>query len=390
MFLRKAFDRTGSDALHSARVETKLRTSSALFVPTRDAVVRQKSNQKDRMLLFRWVVVLCCSFWTASGVLGAEVAQNTRAQTVQLQRGWNAVFLEVYPAETKPSVLFDQTPVDIVAGYFAPGSSAQFMTAPGADLFSQAGWGVWYAENRPDAFLKTLHSIYGQQAYLIHAKSDFTWTVSGAVTPAATRWQANSYNFTGFGVHPVAAPTFAQFFSGSAAHRHNKIYRLANGAWRRVSDASAEAMRSGEAFWIYCDGASTYQGPLRAETKTRMGVVLGDGVDTLTLRNDTGNPLTPTVEHVVSGGTPVPLSIVVQAVGDSNAPVKSVSLAQPSGAWTQPLPPLEGGGAWRVPLEARVQELTSAIQGSLLKITTDLGTEQWIPVIGVRKDVEDK
>ena len=43
-----------------------------------------------------------------------------------------------------------------------------------------------------------------------------------------------------------------------------------------------------------------------------------------------------------------------------------------------------------VPLEARVQELTAAAHGSLLKITTDLGTEQWIPVIGIRKDLEER
>jgi hypothetical protein len=119
-------------------------------------------------------------------------------------------------------------------------------------------------------------------------------------------------------------------------------------------------------------------------------VVLGNGVDTLTLRNDSPNPIAPTVEHVVSGGTPVPLSIVVQTTSTTNASIGSVSVPQPNGAWIQPLPPLEGGGAWRVPLEARVQELTATIQGSLLKITTDLGTEHWIPVLGLREDLEEK
>jgi hypothetical protein len=341
------------------------------------------------MLCFRGIVVLCCASVFASTTFCADTAQNTRNQTIQLTRGWNAVFLEVYPTETKPSALFGSTPVDVVAGYFPPGSSAQYMTDPGASLFSQSGWGVWYSESRPDAFLKTLHGIYGPQAYLIHAKSDFTWTVSGAVTPIPMKWQPNSYNFVGFGVHQTAAPTFAQFFAGSAAHRQSKIYRLTNGSWRRVLDPSAETLRSGEAFWIYSDGASTYQGPLRAETRTRLGVVLGNGAESLTLRNDSGNPITTTVEHVVTDATPVPISIVVHGI-NSNGLVKDISAPLPSGAWTQPLPPLEGGRALRLPFEARVQELTSAAQGSLLKITTDLGTEQWIPVIGVRKNREEK
>jgi hypothetical protein len=225
---------------------------------------------------------------------------------------------------------------------------------------------------------------------LIHAKSDYTWTVSGAVVPAQTKWQANAYNLVGFGLHPVAAPTFAQFFAGAPALRHNKIYRLVNGTWRRVSDATAETMRSGEAFWIYCDGATTYQGPLRVDADTRMGVLLESGIGTVTLRNDTPNPLTPTVQHVVGNGPPVPLSIVVQGTSATNTHVGSVSVARPNGDWTQPLPPLEGGAALRLPLEVRAQDLTAAIQGSLLKITTDLGTEHWLPVIGLRQDLEEK
>src|ERR1051325_604918 len=288
------------------------------------------------MVYLRSLAVLCCICLSARNVWGSEGGQNQRTQTLQLHRGWNAVFLEVYPDETKPATLFAQTPVDIVAAFFAPGSSAQFMTQPGADLFSQAGWGVWYAVNRPDAFLKTLHAIYGQQGYLIHAKSDYTWTVTGAVVPAQTKWQPNAYNFVGFSVHPVAAPTFAQFFSGAAPLRHNKIYRLVNDTWRRVSDASAETMRSGEAVWVYCDGATTYQGPWRVETTTRLGLVLGHEADSITLRNDTANPLTPTVEHVVASGPPVPLSLVVQATSLTNTMVQPVSVARPAGAWTQP------------------------------------------------------
>lgn len=342
------------------------------------------------MLCWRYFVHWSCVVFAVTTAFCAETAQNLRTQTIQLRSGWNAVFLEVHPVEIKPAVLFDQSPIDVVAAFFAPGTSAQFMTDPGADMFSQSGWGVWYATNRPDAFLKTLHGIYGQQGYLIHAKRDYTWTISGAVTPALVKWQANAYNLVGFGVHPVAAPTFAQFFAGASALRHNKIYRLANGSWRRVTDPAAEAMRSGEAFWIYCDGNTTYQGPLRVETQTQLGVVLGSSVDEITLHNETPNPVRPTIEHVVGGSPPVPLSIVVQTTGLTNTQTRSVSVALPNGAWTQTLPPLEGTGALRIPLEARLQDLTAQLQGSLLKITTDLGTEQWLPVISMRQDLEEK
>ena len=318
----------------------------------------------------------------------AVQAQTTRTQTLALQKGWNAVFLEVNPAELEPGHIFTNTPIDIVASYYGRSSSAQFVSDPSADLFKKAGWGVWYAEDRPDAFLKTLHAINGQQGYLIHAKSDFTWTVTGAVTPADVAWESGAFNFVGFGVHATAGPTFAQFFRGSTAHRHNRVYRMANGTWRRVNDPSAETMRSGEAFWIFCDGVSRYQGPLHVTPPVRQGLVLGSGVASVVLRNDTDHPVAATVEHINPGTDPVPLSIVIGAIGETTSELASISAPKPAGAWTQALPALEAGAAMRVPFETRWQEMKAYAQGSLLKISTDVGTEIWIPVVGVRMDLK--
>ncbi len=315
-------------------------------------------------------------------------AETVRTQQITLTRGWNAVFLEVYPENSDPAAVFAGTPVDIAASHFARGGSAQFVSEPGADMFKKAGWGVWYAEARPEAFLKSLHAILGQQAYLVHSKTDFTWQVSGAVTMAEVRWQPNAYNLVGFGVHAQAAPTFSQFFAGSKAHRHNKIYRLQNGAWRRVNDPSAEAMKSGEAFWIYCQADSTYQGPLRIETTARQGVVLSTGTDGITCRNQTTHPISPTLEHVVSGSNSVPLALLVQVTGAAEASVSSRAAALPDGSWSQPLPPLEPQVSLRVPLQLRQRDAGVAAQSSLLKITTDLGTEVWIPVFGIRNDLQ--
>lgn len=315
-------------------------------------------------------------------------AENTRTQTLQLVEGWNAVFLEVYPADSDPAVVFANTPVDIAAALYDSGSSAQFMTDPGADLFHLGGWAVWYSDQRPDAFLKTLYAIYGQQAYLVHAKSSFAWQVTGAVVPPQIRWRPNSFNLVGFSVAAVGGPTFAQFFAGSAALRSQPIYRLTAGSWRKVTVPGAETIRSGEAFWIYCDGASDYQGPLSVKTATMQGVVLGLEPDDLTLWNETDHPITPTVEHVVTGSNPVPLAIAVQVVGDPTAPVKSVAVPKPDGAWTQLLPPLEARASIKVPFQARSADMQSAVQASVLKVSSDLGTEVWVPVFGIREDLK--
>lgn len=313
-----------------------------------------------------------------------------RTERIPVRAGWNAVFLSVHPVDPDPEAVFASTPADIVASYYTADSSAQFMTDPGVNFFRQTGWGVWYAENRPDAFLRSLHAIFGQRAYLIHARADFTWEIAGTVLPPEIRWQSDAYNLVGFTLPAQGAPTFAQFFANSQAHRSGPIFRLVGGTWQRVSDPAAAPMRSGEAFWIYCRGASDYQGPLRVRTTTSRGLVLGGASDSLLLRNETDHPLTPTLEHIVSGPNPVPLSLVIQAVGTPVGPVQSVSVPQPPQNWSQTLPPLEAGAALRVPLAARREDMGSFRHSSLLKVSTDLGTEVWIPVLGIREDLQSR
>lgn len=312
-----------------------------------------------------------------------------RTQTIQLQEGWNSIYLEVSPSDVEPSVVFSNTPIDIVASYYETASSAQFVQDPEAELFRQTGWGVWYADDRPDSFLSTLHAIYGQQAYLIHSLEAHTWSVRGTVRIPDNRWRPGSYNFVGFSVDSVAAPTYAQFFAGSDEHDMEKIYRLINGSWKKVMDANGETMRAGEAFWIYCEGSSSYKGPLQVDAPSTYGLLSMGGRMELILRNKTGHPITPTLAHVVSSGDPVPLSVVIQSVGDPAQPVKDVAIPFPDGDWTQPLPTIETGIAMRVPFAVRSEDMTSAAQSSLIKVTTDLGTVDWIPVMGLRDDLEE-
>lgn len=329
---------------------------------------------------------LAAALFLAVAAVGA--AEPVRQQTVQLRKGWNAVFLEVAPLEPEPAKVFAGTPVDIAAAFHGPLTSAQFMTDPGANLFRLAGWSVWYAETRPDAFLKSLHAINGQQGYLLHARQDFTLSVTGLVSPAAVRWQADAFNYVGFSVDAVTAPTFARFFGGSPAHNHNRIYRLENGVWRQATNPAAEVMRSGEAFWIFCAGTSDYQGPLQVETTSRNGLALGAAKDAVVLRNRTTHPVGVTMEHVVTAQNSVPLSILVLAVGDTNSPVRQIATPQADGAWSQPMPPIEPGQAFRVPFQLRREAMTSGRQTSVLKFSTDVGTVLWLPVYGFRQDLE--
>ncbi|MCC7377678.1 MAG: hypothetical protein IT581_23655 [Verrucomicrobiales bacterium] len=346
-------------------------------------------------MIVRWIecvvgvaVVMPMAVAAASASLPGAAVQ--RAQQFSLQAGWNAIYLEVHPVDPDPANLFAHTPIDVAAAVHSRPTPAQFVTQPSVDLFRREGWGVWYAGDRPDAFLGSLFAIHGQQAYLVHAKEAFSWSVTGLVVLEEVRWKPEAFNLVGFSVSESAPPTFDQFFRNSKAHAHNRIYRLVDGSWRKVADPAAETMRSGEAFWIYCDGVSTYQGPLRVQAAGRRGLYLSGRAGDLILRNETSHPLEPTIEHLPLAGTQLPLSILLQGVQDPSAPLRQIATKKPAGSWRQDLPPLEADRAVRIPLAARVDEMAAHTQASLIRISTDLGTVTWVPVVGIREDLEEK
>lgn len=352
------------------------------------------------MRSLQFVVVTCfgplpvgaCRLLAALVLLASPLSAQSdkglqRTQSISLGKGWNAVFLEVEAVDTKPMKTFAGLPVDKVATLFENPVSNQFVSDSAIDLSKSSGWGIWYADDRPESFLGTLDSIHGNRAYLVHATEACTWKATGAVAMLQVDWKPDAYNFVGFPVKTPGGPSFAEFFAGSPAHQGQTIYRLVGGRWKKVIQPAAEFMRSGEAFWVFCDGRSDYQGPLRVETPSRRGLVLGRDPVELTLRNTCPHPIHPTIESVSSTG--LPLSIVVRSYGSPTAPVASVGVPMPSGSWVQNLPPLEVAAGIATPFQLRLPEMLQAQQSSLLKITTDLGTEAWVPVRGFRDDLDD-
>ena len=345
-------------------------------------------NERSRIGLRASAVSIIMALGAWALGFGAEPGLQ-RSQELALSAGWNAVFLEVEPQDTAPARVFAGLPVDKVAMLFSTPASNQFVTDPGVDLFKAGGWGVWYASDLPEAFLKSMDAIEGNAAYLVHATQAFQWRVTGEVRLARSTWKADAYNLVGFPVRASGAPTFGEFFAGSAAHRGQPIYRLVNGRWKKVLNPDAESMRSGEAFWIYCAGPSDFCGPLRVETTSSQGLLLVRGGVELVLRNECAHPLTPELQHLAGNPPPVPLSILVRRYGDPAAPVEAVAVAMPDGAWTQEMPPLEAKASIAVPFECRTAAMTRPSHASLLKITTDLGTENWVPVMSFRDDLPE-
>jgi hypothetical protein len=317
----------------------------------------------------------------AAGVAAAQ----ERTQTVALAKGWNAVWLEVQPADATPAAVVAGLPVDIVAGYVLPVSQAQFVKNTVVNMQTLAGWNVWYAPHRADAPLSRLHQMSADMGYLVHALEAAVVNVRGTVSGAELKWTPSRFNLVGFTVAPQGGPTFRQLFEASSAHNHNKIYRLANGVWRQVLAPDAEAPRPGEAFWVWSEGGSSYQGPLLAKGNSPMGVVLADGSQgELTLGNASKYPLAFTLSLVVDdANAEIPMSAVIKVVapnvtgllGLADAPVDF-----PGGAWTQAFPEYLPGDGVALPLTLRLKDMLPGKYSGLLKVKTDVGTETWIPV----------
>ena len=311
-------------------------------------------------------------------------ADIVRVQTINLHKGWNAIFLQVDPANPKPADCFQGTPVTIAAAFTGADQTVQFVQNPSTNSFTHnKGWSVWYAPSRPDAFLTKIFQLNGNKPYLLYAESDYVWKVSGNALLTSVTWKPNSFTLAGFGVDDVSPPTFDQFFDGSPAHHPYQIYRLVNDSWIKLDNAQTTQMHSGEAYWIYCSGTSDYQGPLYAKLSGGLTfAIAGANPAGLMLLNNSKNPLGVHVQNM-AGSAQLPLAFVLRAITDTN--VTSAAYDLPD---SYDLPSFAAGekrGFW---LTLRSERMTAATQTGLLKITTDLGTQCWLPVTGNRSDID--
>lgn len=222
-------------------------------------------------------------------------------QTIRLDPGWNAVFLEVQPANDDPAAVFGGQPVELCAAWIPAAAKVDSLTDPAALPKKSAQWHMWQPAASPAAFLNNLRAIKGRQALLIKATAAATLTVSGEPVFERRTWVAPSFNFTGFDVDPAAAPTFARFFDGSRAHSDMKIFKLVAGKWQAV--AGGETIQRGRAYWVWCSQGSDFQGPLDVSLP-----LSGEGV--LSLLNDG----TAARMNVSANGT-VPVTLNMSATG---------------------------------------------------------------------------
>jgi hypothetical protein len=313
--------------------------------------------------------------WLGAGAaMGQEVTQE-----ISLRPGWNAVFLEVEPEDRRVSAVFAGLPVASVWTRVERVSSAGFVRNQNEAAWNEPGWLVSLPSTHPDAYLTTLQSVGVNRPYLVQVEgtATVTWRVTGRPSLKHPAWVPDVLNLRGFPVDPERPVTFGTFFREARAHASatgvlEEMYRLeANGQWRRVQ--SSEAMRSGEALWVYSRGASEFVAPLSVTVEAGDGLDFDLLVDALSLR----------FGHVDASERTVSVSALGQAVGAPLA-YREEDFAEGRVAWT-PLPSVwtravSGGRPEVLRLAVRRQQMTTDRLGAVLRVTDGVGTRHLVPV----------
>jgi hypothetical protein len=240
----------------------------------------------------------------------APVAATDLQQVITLKPGWNAVYVGIEPNERDLDTLFAGMPVLSVWRWLPTRGDSQFIRDPAEGLENLEGWFGWFPEPRPEAFLSNLYRMDGNTAYLIRmgGTQNRQLVLTGKPRFRAPRWEPNAFTLTGLSVDPAQPPTFAEFFSASAAHQGQPVFALAaDGRWQEVASPASTTIKAGEAYWFWTQGRSRYQGRLHVVLEQGDSLEYSAALEEIrvVLRNRSGVNGTFLIERL--GSQPLPL-----------------------------------------------------------------------------------
>jgi hypothetical protein len=301
----------------------------------------------------------------------AARASEFQTQSFDLHPGWNAVYLEVAPQPGDTASVFQGIPIVSVWTWNPKSTPVDFIQDPSEAIFNRSGW-LGYFPPGPSAVVNNLFTIEANRAYLVNlgGTSNATWTVTGRPSARGTSWVPNSFNLVGFHVDPAIHPAFSSFLASSPAHNGQPIYRLdTSGSWVQVPPATA--IQSGEAYWVYCQGASTFTAPTSIE-------LLGDGLNY-------GQSLTEQSLGIQNAGSAANVSLRLLASTDP-VPLTYWQISPTTNQVSWPLlpSPLSVAAPAQGSVSLRLAVARASLVGDLgegvLEVTDGRGTRLWVPV----------
>ncbi len=349
-----------------------------------------------------------CKHLLAGCVLLAALPVTAQwvTETVELDAGWNAVFLHVDSSHLElDSWIGSDTNNPITQIWrWSPPDSVQFVDAPQNPIQPVSGWVNW-VRNDPES---ALHLLAGDTAYLVESASAYTWSVKGRPVPPRREWNGDGLNLLGFPTVPVNPPKFDAFIAQASELQAQEveIYRYAGLVLDSTNPARifpslyrASSVVRGEAFWIRSGTVfNRYFGPFEVVLSGSDGIQFYErlSIGSLRLRNYSPNPLTVSMELLASEAVPsgqpaiagIPpllvrgsLDFATQSYGYSELPVGALN-AQ---SWTL-APRDEEGSEVEVVLgfdRSVITEPEGSLLAGILRITDSIGHSRIdVPVSG--------
>ena len=162
-------------------------------------------NQKIYKLPVLLAILVLAMF--APTAFGQQITQ-----TIVLNPGWNAVWLEATPTNTSPAAVFAGLPVQSVWTWASRVNGTDFIQNPNSAGWNKNQWLVWLPPSNPAAPTLNLYAILPGRAYLVKIGGavPVTWQVTGTVIRQPTTWSPGQYNLRGFSVDSIAPATFRE------------------------------------------------------------------------------------------------------------------------------------------------------------------------------------
>jgi hypothetical protein len=321
------------------------------------------------------------TLWLLLSAGAFQLPAQTITQTMVLQPGQNAVFLEVTPTDTNVADVFSDPAIMSVWQPLVRNSTVSFIQNPDEVPWNMAGWMVYIPTNQPASINNNLYSVTVNTPYLVTVAgtNNVTLNITGQPSLLATAFTPNAYTTRGFPVDPANPPTFQTFFQSSPAHYNNGagplteiyLFNPSSGQWQQAT--ANDPMARDVAYWVYTTGSSSYMAPLTASCPVGSG--LNFGVTTfeedVPLQNTTSNAMTVTITDLGQQRSALVYSAVTNAATQVAAWVpllKSMTMSLPPGATTV------------LKLGIERSQIVNGYYGTVLALSDGNGTLLRVPV----------
>ncbi len=266
-----------------------------------------------------------CKRWGVAGVLWVMLSVagygQYAMQTVTLTKGWNAVYLQVEPADPSCEEVFGDWPVTSVSLYNMEQSVARFTESPDEPVNIADEFLTW-TPGVP-AGVNGFNAVLAGHSYLMFASVGCTRNLTGRPAVPRIEWipGTNACNLVGFRQNGNAK--FGTYLAGAGFNWTKLAVYTVSGtnsirlATERVGGLTGESLNTalivpGKAYFIVCDKVSEFSGPVKVSPAGTGGIYFPSNsvYQTLRLKNENGAPLSVTLSMTnsataPSGGVPV-------------------------------------------------------------------------------------